>query len=152
MYKKTGRATSEASGLYTGPRTIEPSISVEEEVKSNIRLHVLNCDLMFDPSQVELRNPRRQPADIPLVEEEEKEIEVGAAIERKRPMTKEDIQKMNLKKKTRKRTRKFEIDGVTVTTTTSKVIYRDEESETFYDEHYFRKQVNHRQPFRGLNV
>ena len=76
------------------------------------------------------------------MEEEEKEIEVGAAIERKRPMTKEDIQKMNLKKKTRKRTRKFEIDGVTVTTTTSKVIYRDEESETFYDEHYFRKQVN----------
>merc|ERR1712158_125685 len=98
VYKKTGRATSEASGLYTGPRTIEPSISVEEEV------------------------------------------EVGSAIERKRPMTKEDIQKMNLKKKTRKRTRKFEIDGVTVTTTTSKVIYRDEESETFYDEHYFRKQ------------
>ncbi len=49
---------------------------------------------------------------------------VGAAVERKRPMTKEDIQKMNLKKKTRKRTRKFEIDGVTVTTTTSKVIYR----------------------------
>ena len=32
VYKKTGRATSEASGLYTGPRTIEPSISVEEEV------------------------------------------------------------------------------------------------------------------------
>ena len=78
---------------------------------------------------------------MPLVEEEEKEVEVGSAIERKRPMTKEDIQKMNLKKKTRKRTRKFEIDGVTVTTTTSKVIYRDEESETFYDEHYFRKQV-----------
>ena len=150
MYKKTGRATSEASGLYTGPRTIEPSISVEEEVKSNIGLLALNCDLMLDPSQVELRNPRRQPADIPLVEEDEKEIEVGAAIERKRPMTKEDIQKMNLKKKTRKRTRKFEIDGVTVTTTTSKVIYRDEESETFYDEHYFRKQVNPRQPFRGF--
>ena len=52
------------------------------------------------------------------------ETVVGAAVERKRPMTKEDIQKMNLKKKTRKRTRKFEIDGVTVTTTTSKVIYR----------------------------
>ena len=32
VYKKTGRATSEASGLYTGPRTLEPSISVEEEV------------------------------------------------------------------------------------------------------------------------
>merc|ERR1719197_897060 len=77
---------------------------------------------------------------MPLVEEEEKEVEVGSAIERKKPLTKEDIQKMNLKKKTRKRTRKFEIDGVTVTTTTSKVIYRDEENQTFYDEHYFRKQ------------
>merc|ERR1712013_672207 len=60
VYKKTGRATSEASGLYTGPRTIEPSISEEE---------------------VELRNPRRQQADMPLVEEEEKEVEVGSAIE-----------------------------------------------------------------------
>ena len=38
VYKKTGRATSEASGLYTGPRTIEPSISVEEEV---LRLYTL---------------------------------------------------------------------------------------------------------------
>ena len=100
---------------------------------------LLNCEIIFNPHQVELRNPRRQPADAPLVEEEEKDIVVDAAIERKRPMTKEE---MNLKKKTRKRTRKFEIDGVTVTTTTSKVIYRDEESETFYDEHYFRKQVN----------
>ena len=100
---------------------------------------LLNCEIIFNPHQVELRNPRRQPADAPLVEEEEKEIVVDAAIERKRPMTKEE---MNLKKKTRKRTRKFEIDGVTVTTTTSKVIYRDEESETFYDEYYFRKQVN----------
>ena len=139
VYKKTGRATSEASGLYTGPRTIEPSISVEEEV---LRLYNFEIELSYYfTSKVELRNPRRQQADMPLVEEEEKEVEVGSAIERKRPMTKEDIQKMNLKKKTRKRTRKFEIDGVTVTTTTSKVIYRDEESETFYDEHYFRKQV-----------
>ena len=47
---------------------------------------------------------------------------------------------MNLKKKTRKRTRKFEIDGVVVTTTTSKIIYGDEENQKFYDEHYFRKQ------------
>ena len=66
---------------------------------------------------------------------------IGAAIERKKPMTKEDIQKMNLKKKTRKRTRKFEIDGVTITTTSSKVIYRDEESETFYDEHYSADRI-----------
>jgi hypothetical protein len=59
-----------------------------------------------------------------VVQENEEQYVVGAAVERKRPMTKEDIQKMNLKKKTRKRTRKFEIDGVTVTTTTSKIIYR----------------------------
>ena len=59
---------------------------------------LLNCEIIFNPHQVELRNPRRQPADAPLVEEEEKEIVVGAAIERKRPMTKEE---MNLNKKTR---------------------------------------------------
>lgn len=45
---------------------------------------------------------------------------------------------MNLKKKTRKRTRKFEIDGVVVTTTTSKVIYGDEDSGRGYDDHLFR--------------
>lgn len=65
---------------------------------------------------------------------------VGSAVERKTPLTKDDIAKMNLKRKTRKRTRKFEIDGVVVTTTTSKVIYGDEENEKYYDEHYFRKQ------------
>ncbi|XP_014211452.2 serine/threonine-protein kinase 10-like isoform X2 [Copidosoma floridanum] len=57
--------------------------------------------------------------------------------------TKEDlerIQMMNLKKKTRKRTRKFEIDGVVVTTTTSKVIYGDDENGKFYDDQIFRKQ------------
>eukprot|EP00092_Neocalanus_flemingeri_P056366 GFUD01066806.1.p1 GENE.GFUD01066806.1~~GFUD01066806.1.p1 ORF type:complete len:1751 (+),score=481.79 GFUD01066806.1:294-5546(+) len=113
LYKKTGRATSEASGLH--PTTTTSNLGDS------------------DTEDVILRKP-------PLKELEEEKHEIGAAVERKRPMTKEDIQKMNLKKKTRKRTRKFEIDGVTVTTTTSKVIYRDEESETFYDEHYFRKQ------------
>lgn len=54
--------------------------------------------------------------------------------------TKEDIQLMNLKKKTRKRTRKFEIDGVVVTTTTSKVIYGDDENGKYYDDQIFRKQ------------
>lgn len=56
------------------------------------------------------------------------------------PRTKEEIQIANLKKKTRKRTRKFEIDGVQVTTTTSKVIYGDEENGKLYDDHIFRKQ------------
>lgn len=59
----------------------------------------------------------------------------------KRPTrTKEEIQIANLKKKTRKRTRKFEIDGVQVTTTTSKVIYGDDENGRMYDDHIFRKQ------------
>lgn len=56
--------------------------------------------------------------------------------------TKEDIQMMNLKKKTRKRTRKFEIDGVVVTTTTSKVIYGDEENGKVYDDHIFRYDLH----------
>ncbi|XP_012529038.1 serine/threonine-protein kinase 10 isoform X2 [Monomorium pharaonis] len=54
--------------------------------------------------------------------------------------TKEDIQMMNLKKKTRKRTRKFEIDGVMMTTTTSRVIYGDDENGKVYDDQIFRKQ------------
>lgn len=54
--------------------------------------------------------------------------------------TKEEIEMRNLKKKTRKRTRKFEIDGVQVTTTTSKVIYGDDENGKMYDDHIFRKQ------------
>ncbi|XP_067015869.2 serine/threonine-protein kinase 10 [Anabrus simplex] len=54
--------------------------------------------------------------------------------------TKEELHIMNLKKKTRKRTRKFEIDGVVVTTTTSKVIYGDDENGKIYDDHIFRKQ------------
>ncbi|KAK6638971.1 hypothetical protein RUM43_007241 [Polyplax serrata] len=54
--------------------------------------------------------------------------------------TKEDLQMMAYKKKTRKRTRKFEIDGVVVTTTTSKVIYGDDENDVNYDDHLFRKQ------------
>jgi STE20-like kinase len=76
---------------------------------------------------------------VPVLRKKDENI-VGSAVERKTPLTKDDIAKMNLKKKTRKRTRKFEIDGVTVTTTTSQVIYGDEENERFYDEHYFRKQ------------
>lgn len=54
--------------------------------------------------------------------------------------SKEEIELRNLKKKTRKRTRKFEIDGVQVTTTTSKVIYGDDENGKMYDDHIFRKQ------------
>lgn len=56
------------------------------------------------------------------------------------PNTKKEIELANLRKKTRKRTRKFEIDGVQVTTTTSKVIYDDEENNQVYEDHIFRKQ------------
>lgn len=54
--------------------------------------------------------------------------------------SKEEIELRNLRKKTRKRTRKFEIDGVQVTTTTSRVIYGDEENGKLYDDHIIRKQ------------
>ena len=78
-------------------------------------------------------------------EEEDKVPPVIAKIEPakkppQRSFTKEEIHLNNLRKKTRKRTRKFEIDGVQVTTTTSKVIYSDEDSNKLYDEHLFRKQ------------
>lgn len=43
-------------------------------------------------------------------------------------------------RKTRKRTRKFVIDGVLITTTTSKVIYGDEDNYNLSDPHVDRKQ------------
>lgn len=46
----------------------------------------------------------------------------------------------NMNRKTRKRTRKFVIDGVMITTTTSKVIYGDDDNYTMCDPHIFRKQ------------
>jgi STE20-like kinase len=46
---------------------------------------------------------------------------------------------MNYKKKTRKRTRKFEVDGVMVTTTTSKVVYGDDD-DSITNYHLNRKQ------------
>ncbi|XP_024085041.1 serine/threonine-protein kinase 10 isoform X2 [Cimex lectularius] len=54
--------------------------------------------------------------------------------------SKEKLELMNLKKKTRKRTRKFEIDGVVVVTTTNTVIYGDDENGKGFDDHVFRKQ------------
>lgn len=54
--------------------------------------------------------------------------------------TEEERQLKMLQKKTRKRTRKFTIDGVQVTTTTSKVIYGDNENGKIYDDHLSRKQ------------
>jgi STE20-like kinase len=84
---------------------------------------------------------RRKPSP-PIVEEP---APVQPVQTRTRPkanerFTKEEIQMQNLKKKTRKRTRKFEIDGVQVTTTTSKVIYGDDENGRLYDDHLCRKQ------------
>uniref|UniRef100_A0A8D9BCB3 Serine/threonine-protein kinase 10 n=1 Tax=Cacopsylla melanoneura TaxID=428564 RepID=A0A8D9BCB3_9HEMI len=57
-----------------------------------------------------------------------------------RSISKEEIEIRNMKKKTRKKTRKFEIDGVLVTTTTSKVIYGDDDCCSGYDDQIFRKQ------------
>ena len=54
--------------------------------------------------------------DHPVLERDSAEPET-----RRPPRTKEEIELSNLKKKTRKRTRRFEVDGVVVTTTTSKV-------------------------------
>ncbi len=55
-----------------------------------------------------------------------------------RSISKEESELRALRKKTRKRTRKFEIDGVIVTTTTSKVIYGDDDLNNGYDDQLFR--------------
>ncbi|XP_031349016.1 serine/threonine-protein kinase 10 isoform X4 [Photinus pyralis] len=54
--------------------------------------------------------------------------------------TKEEAHLNNINRKTRKRTRKFVIDGVVITTTTSKVIYGDEDNTNTLNPHIFRKQ------------
>ncbi|XP_017783976.1 PREDICTED: serine/threonine-protein kinase 10 isoform X2 [Nicrophorus vespilloides] len=54
--------------------------------------------------------------------------------------SKEELMQHNLNRKTRKRTRKFVIDGVVITTTTSKVIYGDEDNFVSCDPHADRKQ------------
>ena len=100
----------------------------EDEVKLRRELRKEKPDIDEEPIVPVLRPQKTEAAQEPT----------GEAVTRKTPLTKEDIAKMNLKKKTRKRTRKFEIDGVVVTTTTSKVIYGDEDNQKFYDEHYFR--------------
>jgi len=125
------------------PDVIQMSPAVKSPPKQEVFKKTQRSTSEATGTMVNSNLNRQESEDEPVIlrTKPEPEIpEIGSAIERKKPLTKEDIQKMNLKKKTRKRTRKFEIDGVTVTTTTSKVIYRDEESETFYDEHYFRKQ------------
>lgn len=61
--------------------------------------------------------------------------------DKNRGKTKEEMDMVALRRKTRKRTRKFVIDGVVVTTTTSKVIYGDdEEMGTLSSGHMARKQ------------
>ncbi|KAK5650505.1 hypothetical protein RI129_001534 [Pyrocoelia pectoralis] len=54
--------------------------------------------------------------------------------------TKDEAHINNINRKTRKRTRKFVIDGVVITTTTSKVIYGDEDNTNTLNPHIFRKQ------------
>lgn len=53
----------------------------------------------------------------------EGEADTSVVEPRRAPRTKEEIELSNLKKKTRKRTRRFEVDGVVVTTTTNKVCF-----------------------------
>ncbi|XP_074033281.1 uncharacterized protein isoform X2 [Leptinotarsa decemlineata] len=63
----------------------------------------------------------------------------NAVVLRKPPKTKQETAAMQIRK-TRKRTRKFVIDGVLITTTTSKVIYSDEDNYNLSDPHSDRKQ------------
>lgn len=119
-------------------------LSFRVQVIVAIRLIVITYSIIY-AKVPEDRAVSDEPPIVPVLRQRDNHKttanSTGNAVERKTPLTKDDIQKMNLKKKTRKRTRKFVIDGVVVTTTTSKVIYGDEDNERFYDDHYFRKQV-----------
>ncbi len=134
--KKTQRAMSEQ--IHSTSHKLQSSelYQAEEEEEVELRKKRQIPDVDYDVDDDSNRTP---PPVVPVLRRKE-EVVVGSAVARKTPLTKEDIAKMNLKRKTRKRTRKFEIDGVVVTTTTSKVIYGDDENERFYDDHYFRKQ------------
>lgn len=66
--------------------------------------------------------------------------EVGVVLRKRPPKSKETVL-ANFNRKTRKRTRKFVIDGVMITTTTSKVIYGDgEDNYDLAELHNDRKQ------------
>ncbi len=141
--RRRRRMSSESSATTEdGSKDIEPPIvpvlrtttAQQQQQQQNVGNNTHHF-IKSEQQQQQLQKQQQQQAAAAAAESV-----IGAAIERKTPLSRDDIQKMNLKKKTRKRTRKFEIDGVVVTTTTSKVIYGDEENQRFYDEHYFRKQ------------
>lgn len=72
--------------------------------------------------------------------ENEDDIVVLRKKETPHVLSKEEIALNKYNRKTRKRTRKFVIDGVMITTTTSKVIYGDEENYALSNPHIDRKQ------------
>ncbi|KAG8307804.1 hypothetical protein J6590_013501 [Homalodisca vitripennis] len=124
--ERPGGETSETGSLHTPPslastRTLDRSDA--ESVATTV-------------SQDSNKENTRPDQDLVLRRNTEYNRQEGVRHSR----TKEELELHNLKKKTRKRTRKFEIDGVVVTTTTSKVIYADEESGRGYDDQIFRKQ------------
>jgi len=141
VMRKTRRAISEQVMDSNGrPRHHRESPDVDDdEEDEGVELRRSKWSPRTEAANTEEKRDAHPTAPV-LRRKEDQQAQVGAAVSRKTPLTKEDIAKMNLKRKTRKRTRKFEIDGVVVTTTTSKVIYGDEENERFYDDHYFRKQ------------
>ncbi|CAG0885232.1 unnamed protein product [Darwinula stevensoni] len=113
---------------YDREPPVTPSIPVKKEgweTNSDTTSSSRGSDKENLPSNGEPVQLRKKPS-----------ATAAAQAARERNARKEE---MNLKKKTRKRTRKFEIDGVTVTTTTSKIIYGDEEG-MLYDDHVLRKQ------------
>lgn len=125
-------------------KRISPDSSVDcssptKDLSENVT-HTVKSD-RSDAESVSTTASHDSDLDGVQLRKKEPEIVIVQPSSPKRPLrTKEEIQIANLKKKTRKRTRRFEIDGVQVTTTTSKVIYGDDENGRMYDDHIFRKQ------------
>ncbi|XP_011882386.1 PREDICTED: serine/threonine-protein kinase 10-A isoform X2 [Vollenhovia emeryi] len=126
------RSQSDSSSI----RSHTPSKSIDRSDAESI-----STTISQDSRESNKENRLNQPQHTEVDEEVVLRRKPDYSREMSRPTrTKEDIQMMNLKKKTRKRTRKFEIDGVMMTTTTSKVIYGDDENGKVYDDQIFRKQ------------
>ncbi|XP_014290734.1 serine/threonine-protein kinase 10 isoform X1 [Halyomorpha halys] len=132
-----GRSSSQSDGgSTTGNRTPPSAASTRTFDRSDAESVSTTISQDSRGSNKENRPSRYHDAEVVLRAKPEYNRHENVRISR----SKEELEIMNLKKKTRKRTRKFEIDGVVVTTTTSKVIYGDEDSGRGYDDHIFRKQ------------
>ncbi|XP_022165252.1 serine/threonine-protein kinase 10 isoform X1 [Myzus persicae] len=138
--RSTSRSHSDSGSVYSsgGQRTPPSAASTRTFDRSDAES--VSTTISHDSRSSNKENnlpPREYEDEVVLRKKPEYSREMKRT---SRNISKEELEIRNMKKKTRKRTRKFEVDGVVVTTTTSKVIYGDEDSSHGYNDQIFRKQ------------